>query len=321
MSRNALIYFVLRRLAALVALLVVLSFGVFALLYLSPGSVVDILVGPNARTPETVRRLRQDYHLDQPFLMQYWLWAKEAAQFHFGNSIQTSLAVTDEIKARLPVSLFLGAYAYVLTMGTGVALGMWAAFNQRTDGDRAVVAITIVGLSTPVFVAGIFLIYLFAIVLPWFPAAGRGSGFWDELWHLTLPAVSLAAVSAAYVVKHTRAAMINVLDQDYVMFGRARGLSTTRTLFVYALRNALIPIVTVSALVLTFVITGAVLVEVTFSLQGVGSLLVQAADAKDLPMVQGVAISIAIVIMVANLLADLAYAALDPRIRLGRSTP
>ena len=317
MSGRGLLGYVLRRLVAFGVLLLLLSFAVFALLYLSPGSVVDVLLGQSPRTPETVRQLRQEHHLDESFLAQYWIWISDAVQLKFGRSIQTSLPVIDEIKARLPVSLFLGVYAYLLTMVAGVGLGIWAALRARTHTDRAVVAATLIGLSTPVFVAGIVLIYLFAVVLPWFPASGRGDGFWDGVRHFTLPAVSLALVSAAYVAKHTRAAMIGVLDQDYVMFARARGLSATRTLFVYALRNALIPVVTISALVLTFVITGAVLVEVTFSLQGIGSLLVQSAEAKDLPMVQGVAITIAVVIMVGSLLADLAYAALDPRIRLG----
>jgi peptide/nickel transport system permease protein len=310
--------FVLRRLAVLALLIMVVSFGVFSLLYVSPGNVVDVLLGPNPRTPETVQALREQYHLDEGFLTQYWIWARDAIQLQFGDSIQTTLPVIDEIKARLPVTLLLGAYAYVLTMVAGIGLGIWAALRKQTVRDRGVVAAAIVGLSTPAFVGGIVLIYLFAIVVPIFPAAGPGTGFRDQVRHLTLPAVSLALVSAAYVVKHTRAAMIGVLDQDYVTFARARGLSASRVLFGYALRNALIPVVTMSALVLTFVITGAVLVEVTFSLQGIGSLLVQSAKAKDLPMVQGVAMLIAIVIMLTNLLADLAYAALDPRIRLGR---
>jgi peptide/nickel transport system permease protein len=161
-------------------------------------------------------------------------------------------------------------------------------------------------------------LYVFAILLPWFPAFGKGSGFVDELWHMTLPAIALASVVMAYVVKHTRAAMIKALDQDYVTFARARGLSAWRVLTVYALRNALIPIVTISGLLLSFLITGAVLVEVTFSLPGIGGLLVQSANTKDLPMIQGVALVIAVVVMGVNLIADLLYLAVDPRIRLGK---
>jgi peptide/nickel transport system permease protein len=318
MTGLALVYFVLRRLLVLGLLLVFVSFAVFSLLYVAPGSALDVLFGTRPRTPETVQLLRHEYHLDRPFFTQYWIWAKEAAQLQFGNSIQTTLPVTDEIKARLPTSLFLGIYAYIITMLLGVGFGIVSALKRRSAVDRGIVASAIVGLSTPAFVSGIFLLYLFAIVLPWFPVFGRGAGFWDELWHLTLPAVALALGAAAYVLKHTRAAMIGVLDQDYVTFARARGLSARRFLFVYALRNALIPVVTISGLILAYVITGAVLVEVTFSLPGIGELLVQSATAKDLPMIQGVAMVVAVVIMLANLLADLVYVAADPRIRLGR---
>ncbi len=219
----------------------------------------------------------------------------------------------------MPVSLFLGVFAFALTMIFGVGLGMVAALRRKTAVDRGIVGATVVALSTPAFVSGVLLLFLFAIVLPIFPATGAGEGFADRAWHLTLPAVALALTVSAFVLKHTRAALISVIDQDYVTFARARGLSSTRILLTYVLRNALIPIVTISGLVLGALITSAFLVEVTFSLPGIGTLLVDAAVNKDLPMIQGVAIVIAVVIMVANLLADLLYMAVDPRIRLGRN--
>jgi peptide/nickel transport system permease protein len=317
MTRKSLILYILRRLLVMAALLVVVSFAVFSLLYLSPGSVIDVLLGTNSSTPQLVKSLTHQYHLDDPFLTQYWLWAKQAVQLHFGSSIVSTLPVTDEIKQRLPVSLFLGLYAFILTMVLGLGLGIAAALRKWSLADRGLVAGSIVALSTPAFVSGVFLLFLFAIKIPLFPVFGSGSWFTDELWHLTLPAVALALISAAYVMKHTRAAMIGVLDQDYVTFARARGLSSHRVLFMYALRNALIPVVTISGLILSFVITGAVLVEVTFSIQGIGQLLVQSASAKDIPVIQGVAMVVAVAIMLANLLADLVYLAVDPRIRLG----
>ncbi|HEX6519860.1 MAG TPA: ABC transporter permease [Streptosporangiaceae bacterium] len=312
------LFFLARRLAVLVVLMVVISFLVFSLLYISPGSVIDTLLGTNPRTPDEVRFLTHEYHLDKSFWEQYWLWASQALQLHFGNSIQTSLPVASEIKARLPTSLFLGVYAYILTMLLGVGGGIMAALRRRSVVDRGIVGSSMVALSTPAFVSGVFLIWLLAIKVRWFPVSGPGSGFADELWHLTLPAVALALTGTAYLVKHTRAAMIGVLDQDYVTFARARGLSTVRVLFTYALRNALIPVVTISGVILSYVIVGAVLVEDTFSVPGIGQLLVQSATAKDLPMIQGVAMLVAVVIIVANLLADIAYIAVDPRIRLGR---
>jgi peptide/nickel transport system permease protein len=318
MTRRALVLFIGRRLAVMVLLLVLLSFLVFSLLYLAPGNVVDILLGTKPRTPETVRFLTHEYHLDRPFFTQYWIWAKGASHFHFGNSIQTTLPVTDEIKSRLPTSLFLGVYATILTTIIGMALGIGSALRRRTPIDRGIVAMAIVGLSTPAFVSGVLLLYLFAVVIPWFPAFGRGSGFVDTLWHLTLPAVALTIASTGGLVKYTRAAMINAIDQDYVTFARARGLSGSRVLLRYVLRNALIPVITIVVTNFAFLITGVVFVEVTFSLPGIGGLFIQSVAGRDLPMIQGVSMLAAAMIMSANLLADLLYVAVDPRIRLGR---
>jgi peptide/nickel transport system permease protein len=307
-----------RRFVVAFLLLVGISFLIFSLLSLAPGNAVDILLGSRPRTQETIRALTHEYHLDKPFLTQYWLWAKGAVRLHFGNSIQTTLPVTDEIKSRLPTSLYLALYGFILTMLLGVGFGIVSALKRRTLVDRGIVAGAVVGLSTPAFVSGVLLLYFFAIVLPWFPVYGTGTGFFDSIWHLTLPATALAIVSVALVLKHTRAAMTAVLDSDYVTFARARGLSTSRVLFHYALRNALIPVVTISGLTLSGLIVGAVFVEVTFSLPGIGGLLVQSADSQDLPMIQGVGLLIAAVIVLANLLTDLVYLAVDPRIRFRR---
>jgi len=319
MKRHPIVYLIVRRLLVFCVMLVGLSFLVFSLLYISPGNAVDTLLGFNPRSPETVKLLTHEYHLDKPFFTQYWLWARGALHLHFGTSIQASLPVSYEIKSHLPPSLYLGLYAFVLTMTFGIGAGVVSALRRRTSIDRGIVAVAIIGLSTPAFVGGVLLLYLFAVVIPWFPAFGAGTGFIDGLWHLTLPAAALSTAVAAFVVKHTRAAMTNVLDQDYVTFAKARGLPRTRILFLYELRNALIPIVTISAVILAGLITGAVLVEVTFSLPGIGGLLVQSANAHDLPLLQGVALLIGVFIMSANLLADLAAILIDPRIRLGRT--
>jgi peptide/nickel transport system permease protein len=315
-TRSGVAFFIVRRLVVLVVLLIFVSYAIFSLQYIAPGSVIDILLGTNIRTPETVAALTQKYHLDESFFTQYWIWLNDAAHLEFGDSISTTLPVADEMTSRLPTSLFLGLYAFILTMVLGLGFGILSALRKWSLADRGIVATSIVGLSTPAFVSGVFLIYIFAVELRWFPVFGDGDWFLDRLWHLTLPAFALAFVAAAYVLKHTRAAMIGVLDQDYVTFARARGLSSRRVLFMYALRNALIPIVTISGLILAYVITGAVIVEVTFSIQGIGWLLVQSATTKDLPVLQGVGLVVAATIIVANLLADLAYLAVDPRIRL-----
>lgn len=314
-----LLLLVLRRVIVMVCLLTIISFAVFSLLYISPGNAVDILQGSNPSTPQTRQLLRDKYHLDEPFLTQYAIWAAQAIRLRFGDSVETTLPVSSEIKARLPVTLFLGIYAWLLTMIGGIGLGVWSGLRRGRAVDRAIVATSVIALSTPVFVSGVFLLYVLAVLLHWFPTFGAGSGFLDRGWHLTLPALALAAHSAAYVIKHTRAATIAAAAQDHVTFARARGLSRSRVLLRYVLRNALVPVVTIGGIVLSTMIVGAVLAEVTFSLPGIGSLLVEATTNKDLPLLQGVAMLIALVIIVANLLTDLVYLAIDPRIRIGRA--
>jgi peptide/nickel transport system permease protein len=320
MSAAGLLGYIARRIVVLIVLLILVSFLVFSLLYISAGNPVEVLLGPRQATPATLRALTIEFHLDKPFLDQYWIWASNAVQLKFGNSIQASLPVAEEIRTHLPTSLFLGIYSFVLTMLFGVGLGILAALKRGTIIDRGIVGAVVVGLSTPAFVGGVVLIYIFAILVPWFPAAGQGSGFADQVWHLTLPAVALGLTTAAYVLKHTRAAVIGTLDQDYVVFARARGLSSRRVIFSYAVRNALIPILTISGVMLSTLIVGAVFVEVTFSVQGIGQLLVQSATSKDIPVLQGVALLAAALVMVVNLLTDVIYLIADPRIRLGRGS-
>ncbi|MEU9888397.1 ABC transporter permease [Sphaerisporangium sp. NPDC051011] len=316
MGLSGIAYFIARRVLTLVVMLFVISVLIFSLLYLAPGNAVDILLGARPRTPETVKLLTEQYHLDEPFLAQYWIWLKGALHFDFGESIQTTLPVAHQIEERLPTSLLLAAYAFVLEMSFGLLFGILAARKRRTGVDRGIVAISVVGVSTPAFVSGVLMLFAFAVQLRWFPAFGAGEGFMDEVWHLTLPAISLAIVGTAYIVKHTRAAVISVLDQDYVTFARARGLSSVSVMLGYILRNSLISVLGLSAMILSFLVVGAVIVETTFSISGIGQLLVQAATSQDLPMIQGVGILVAAIVMIANLAADLAYLAFDPRIRL-----
>lgn len=311
--------FILKRLLALVVLLAIISFGVFSLLYLAPGSVDQVLLGSRPSTPAVIKAIREQYHLNQSFLGQYWSWVKGAAQLDFGRSARTQEPVLAAIRSRLPVTLFLGVFAFGIAMVAGLSLGVAAALRKRTLLDRTIVGVSVMGVSAPPFATGIFLLYTFAVLLGWFPAFGQGAGFSDRLWHLTLPAVALALTGTALVLKLTRAAMITALDQDYVAFARARGLPRARVLLGYALRNALVPVVTAGGLVLGFMLTGAVLVEVTFALPGIGTLLVDSVTFKDVPVVQGVAMVVATTIVLVNLLTDIVYVLIDPRIRFGGS--
>jgi peptide/nickel transport system permease protein len=299
--------------------LIVVSFGVFCLTYIAPGSPEAALLGGRSATPEALAEIRKEYGLDRPFLSQYGTWLERAVQLDFGRSIRSSEPVRDAIERRANVTVFLGVYAFAIATVLGVPLGVLAAVRKRTVTDRAIVALSVVGVSAPAFASGIFLLFVFAIVLGLFPVFGQGEGWLDQLWHFALPAFALALTAMALVVKLTRTAMIEALDQDYTAFARARGLSPARVLLGYAFRNALVPVITASGLILGYMLTGAVLVEVTFALPGVGSLLVQSATFKDVPTIQGLTMLVAVLIVLVNLLTDLLYMIVDPRIRFGAS--
>jgi peptide/nickel transport system permease protein len=313
-TRRSLALYVGRRLVALVLLVVVISFVVFSLLYLAPGSPEQILLGARPSTPETVAAIRAEYHLDDPFLVQYWDWFRDALRFDFGRSIRTNEPVVDGIRERFWLTLQLGGLAFLITMLLGVPLGVLAALRRRTATDRGIVALSVVGVSAPAFATGILLLYVFAVRLGWFPVFGEGSGVIDRLQHLALPAIALALTGMGLILKLTRTAVIGSLEQDYVTFARARGIPRRRVLRAYALRNGLVPIVTAAGLLLAYMLAGTVLVEVTFALPGLGSLLVESVRTLDIPMVQALTILIATIVVLVNLLADLVYVAIDPRI-------
>jgi peptide/nickel transport system permease protein len=300
------------------ALLVVVSFLVFTLLYLAPGSAIETLLGDRPASPALVEALRSEYHLDRSFLDQYRLWLEGAVQLDFGESIRSGRSVTATIADRLDLTLFLGIYAFVVAIAAGIPLGVLAACRKRSLIDRGAVGLSVLGVSTPAFVTAIFLLYVFSVELGWFPSYGPGHGFVDRLWHLTLPAIALSLSAMALVVKLTRSAMITVLEQDYITFARARGVPPRQVIVRHALRNALVPVITAAGLVLTVVISGAVLVEVPFALPGLGVLLLEAVQNRDVPVLQGAALVIAGLVILISLVVDLLYAAVDPRIRLGR---
>jgi peptide/nickel transport system permease protein len=315
MRRRALAWFVMRRLAALGAVLLLVSFIVFSLLYLAPGSPEQLLLGPREATPTVIAEIRHMYHLDQPFLAQYWDWLSGAVQLHFGQSIVTQEPVMSAINGRLWLSVQLAIFAFVIALLFGVALGVLAATRRRSGLDRSIVGLSVIGVSAPAFATGVLLLYLFAVKLSWFPVFGDGSGFGDRLWHLALPAFALALTAMGLIVRLTRAGTITALEQDYVAFARARGISPRRILTAYVLRNSLVPIITGAGLILAYLLAGAVLVEVTFALPGIGSLLVDSITSKDIPVVQALAMLIALCVVVINLVVDLLYLAIDPRHR------
>ena len=227
----------------------------------------------------------------------------------------------DAISDRFKLTLQLGGRAFLITMVVGVPLGVLAAVRSRTSIDRGVVSLSVVGVSAPAFATGILLLYVFAVELGWFPVFGLGEEGLDRIYHLTLPAIALAIALCALVARVTRASLASALEQEFVETARSRGFSERRVIGKHALRSALIPVVTITGLVFGFLIAGAVLVEYTFGLNGLGALLIQAVRTRDFPVVQGVTLVFIVAFIVINLLVDLLYALVDPRVRLqGKAT-
>jgi len=311
--------FLIRRALALLVLLLMISFLVFGLLYLAPGNAIQVLLGTHPASRSVIAALTAKYHLGDSFFEQYLFWLKGAIHLDLGVSIQTGQTVTTLIGGRIGVTIFLGIYAFLISVLLGVPGGVIAAMRNRTVADRAIVGISLLGVSVPAFVSGVFLLYLLAIDAGWFPIYGPGTGFVDELWHLTLPAFALAIGVMALILKLTRAAMVTVLEQDYIAFAQSRGVSPARVIIRHGLRNALGPIVTAGGLILGVVLTGAVLVEQVFALPGIGSLLITAVGTKDVPVVQGFTLLAAAILIGANFLIDLCYLFIDPRMTTGRA--
>lgn len=317
MNRHGVARLILMRLAVAVPLLLIISFGIFSLVHLAPGDPVRALLGTRPSDPETLENLRERYHLNDPFIVQYGKWLGQVAQGDLGRSINGNRLVLSSIKERASVTIYLCLISTAIVLVAGILLGMLAAFRRGGRLDRFVVMFGVLGISSPAFVTGIFLLYVFGVVLGWFPTFGAGRGFADRLWHLALPSVALALSIMAIVVKITRASMIEVMDRDYVAFARARGMSMTRITFAYILRNALIPVVTAGGIIVIGFLANAIYVEVTFAIPGLGSLIVDAVQKRDIPLIQGTTLVFACFVVMINLLVDVIYTLIDPRIRFG----
>jgi peptide/nickel transport system permease protein len=314
MTGRRILGFMLRRVLVSVPLILLVSFGVFSLLHLAPGDPARALLGSHPADPATLAALRAKYNLDDPFLVQYGKWLLQVCRGDFGRSITSGQLVTSAIAQRIGITIFLSIFSSVIVLVVGSTLGIIAALRRGSLIDRGVVMLSVFGISSPAFVTGIFLLYFLGVVIGAFPIYGEGVGFFDRLWHLTLPALALAISVMAIIVKITRAAMIEELGKDYMTFARARGIPPSRLLFRYALRNALIPVVTAAGLIVVGLLAGAVYVEVTFSLPGLGSLMIEAVQKRDIPLVQGSAVFFSAFVIIINLAVDLLYILIDPRI-------
>jgi peptide/nickel transport system permease protein len=304
----------LRRFGGLVLTLVISSFVIFAGMYAAPGDPVTFLIGnPENLTPDKIAAVRAEYHLDQPFLAQYALWAMGVLRGDLGTSMFYQQPVSDLLTSRLPNTLTLVAMASVLFILIGVGLGVISALRRGTAVDSVVTGFTTFINSVPNFVIGLVLVAVFAVQLRWFPVAGEGEGFGDRIYHLILPAIALALGSIALISRVTRQTMVEQQSLDHVEAARSYGLKTRQIVMRHVLRNSLGPVVTMCGLVVAGMLAGTVVIESVFGLNGVGSLLVESINTHDFPVVQAVLLYMVIGYMVVTILVDLAYPLLDPR--------
>jgi peptide/nickel transport system permease protein len=308
--------FLLRRLAMLAASLLIASFVIFGALYLAPGNPISALSGGRALPPASMHVLEQRYHLNQPFLAQYWYWLDNALHGNFGISITLQENVSSVIAARMWTTGGLVLYASLIIVVVGVATGILAALRPGLV-DTSVLMSTAVTAALPSFVAAIVLVLVFSVKLGWFPALGNGTTLWSDVQHLTLPAVALAISSLAIVARVTRAAVRAEADREHVQTAISRGIPARHIVRRHILRNAAIPITTVSGITIASLIAVAAVVETAFSLNGLGAYLVQAAQSKDLAVVQGISLVLVTTFVVINAIVDVLYAVLDPRVTLG----
>jgi peptide/nickel transport system permease protein len=309
--------FLTRRLATIVPTLLFVTMLIFGLQQLLPGDPAVILAGED-RDPSVVAYLHDKLHLDKPLPVRYLYWLGGVLRGDLGESMRMQKPVTALIAEKLPVTLELAAIAIVIALVIGIPAGIVSAIAKGTAWDYAANAITLWGLSTPNFWLGIMMILLFSVSLGWLPASGYVSPFEDlrgNLAAMIMPAFVLGNAIAAVLMRHTRSAMLQVLSSDYVRTARAKGLNERVVVLKHALRNALTPIITLGALELGTLLSGAVLTEQVFTIPGFGKLIVDAVFNRDYAVVQGVVLFTATAYIALNLLADIAYFLVNPRLR------
>ncbi|PTX64281.1 peptide/nickel transport system permease protein [Melghirimyces profundicolus] len=333
---NILNYILIRFLWAIPTLLGV-SILVFLMIHLIPGDPAQLMLYPRG-TPEQVEALREQLGLNDPMAVQYFNWLKDALFFDFGKSVSTGSSVISEISSRFAATVELALSALSIAVVVGIPLGVIAARKKNSLIDYLCITFSLGGVSIPVFWLGLMLIFVFAATLGWLPVSGRISmdsgmqivtgfylldallignlyAFGDAVKHLILPAVALSTIPLAMVVRITRSSMLEVLSQDYMKTARAKGIPGRLIIYKHALRNALIPVVTVLGIQIGSLMGGSILTETVFSWPGLGSLIIDSINDRDYPVIQGVVFLATLIMIVVNLIVDVLYAYLDPRIR------
>ena len=309
--------YILRRVISTIPVMAIVALFVFSLLYLAPGDPAAIIAGDQA-SPADVERIRESLGLDRPYLVRFGAWVWDILRGDLGTSIFTNLPVTKMIGQRIEPTVSLMMLTLVFSVCVAVPLGVVAAWLHRTFVDRAIMLLAVFGFSVPVFVVGYLLAFVFALELGVVPVQGYtpiADGLWPWFSHLILPSLALGGVYIALIARITRAAMLEVLSQDYVRTARAKGLGQAPVLFLHALKNAAVPIMTVIGIGVALLIGGSVVTESVFAIPGLGRLVVDAILRRDYPIIQGVVLMFSFLYVLINLGVDVLYTVFDPRIR------
>jgi peptide/nickel transport system permease protein len=322
--------YIIKRILLVIPIVMGISFIVFILMYFLPGDPIDVMYGvaPNM-SREQIIHIKGIYDFDKPWYIQYFFWLKEFASGNLGFSLLSGRPVSEEIMVRIPNTLAYQVSALILSVALAIPAGVVSAVRQYSKVDNLVMTGALLGVSFPIFFLGLLLIFLFALVLRWFPSGGAHSiqylgrdvphtiGYYlDYLKHMALPTLTLAAATTAYTARLVRSSMLSVLREDYIITARAKGLKERAVIYKHALKNAMLPVITVIGLRLAFTIAGAPITETVFSWPGLGKYFVYAIQHREYFIVIGVTVVLAILIMVANILIDISYRWLDPRVTL-----
>ncbi len=309
--------FVVRRLLMLVPVAIGVTIVVFFMIHLIPGDPARTILGIHA-TPKRIAILHRQWGLNRPLVSQYWLFMDRLLHGNLGQSLYYGVPAAGLIISRLPPTLWLIVYAAVIAIAVSVPLAMIAATRKDAVRDHVVRAVPLLGLGMPPFWVGILLVYALAIKVHAFPVSGYGTGFAGHLHAMFLPALTVAIALAPVVIRSLRASMLNVLGAEYITTARSKGVPGPRLFLRHVLRNAVIPAVTVLGINIGYLIGGTVIIESIFAIPGIGQLMINSIFQRDFPVVQGVTLVFGVLVVLVNLLADLSYAALDPRVRFDR---
>ncbi len=310
--------YILKRTLSLIPILFIVSLVIFFIIHLTPGDPVSYMLGDEA-TEEQIENVREEMGLNLPLYEQYFHWIANVLKGDFGVSFHMNTTVLDAIVTHVVPTLSLAVFAQIIALLIAIPLGIIAAIKRGTVVDQAVMGLSLLGMAVPSFLLALFLVLLIGVHLQWLPIAGYqplSSGLWNHLKYLILPAISLGSIQAALIARMTRSSMLEVLNNNYINMARSKGVSERKVIYSHALHNAFLPILTVIGQTFGALVTGAVITETIFNIPGLGQLIINSVERRDYTVIQGIVLFVTFIYVMLNLLIDLLYGVIDPRVRL-----